>query len=274
MNDVHLIACIFDHGRKEFWTVLVLWSMDCNKDEASRSKDIAEKRFMQGDYIGARKFARKAWQLFPGLEGLGHFIPVVEVHATAHEKSQCGEKDWYGILQCDPSADETCLRKQYRKLALTLHPDKNKATGAEAAFQYISEAWNILSDKAKKAEYDIKRAPPAASPAPNRKSAPVRQNKGTEKPPQQRKKSKSSSTEACNAQTFVHHESSLPKTFWTACPDCKLQYEYSTAYKNKRLCCPFCLKPFIAKELALVLSGQIIWPPTGERGADTFTARR
>ncbi|KAH7282512.1 hypothetical protein KP509_35G034100 [Ceratopteris richardii] len=99
----------------------------------------------------------KAHCIFPDLEGVSQLLAVVDVHIAAQEKDQANELNWYKVLQIDPSADEKTIRKQYRKLALILHPDKNKAIGAEGAFKLISEAWRLLSDKDKKAVYDAKR---------------------------------------------------------------------------------------------------------------------
>ena len=67
------------------------------------------------------------------------------------------EKDWYRILQVDQIADDASIKKQYRKLALFLHPDKNKSIGAEATFKLIGEAANVLSDKTKCMIHDAKR---------------------------------------------------------------------------------------------------------------------
>ncbi|KAJ1394601.1 hypothetical protein SESBI_34061 [Sesbania bispinosa] len=77
--------------------------MECNKDEAARAKEIAERKFSEREYTGAK-------------------------------------------------------RKQYRKLALTLHPDKNKSLGAEGAFKLVSEAWSLLSDKVKRLAYNQNRS--------------------------------------------------------------------------------------------------------------------
>ncbi len=47
-------------------------------------------------------------------------------------------------------ANETDLKKSYRKLALQFHPDKNKAPGAAEAFKAIGNAFAVLSDSEKR----------------------------------------------------------------------------------------------------------------------------
>ncbi|KAM0934875.1 putative DnaJ domain, Chaperone J-domain superfamily [Dioscorea sansibarensis] len=130
--------------------------MECNRDEALRAKEIAERKFYASDFIGAKKFILKAQNLLPALEGVKQMITTLDVY-IAGERRTNGMKDWYAILCIDASADEETLKKQYRKLALQLHPDKNKSFGAEGAFKLISEAWSVLSDKDKKIIYDQKR---------------------------------------------------------------------------------------------------------------------
>jgi curved DNA-binding protein CbpA len=83
-------------------------------------------------------------------------ISTLDVHLASESKID-GESDWYRILSLTTWADEEEVKKQYRKLALQLHPDKNKSVGAEAAFKLISEAWSVLSDKSRKMLYDQKR---------------------------------------------------------------------------------------------------------------------
>lgn len=64
--------------------------------------------------------------------------------------------DYYAVLGVNRDADEDTLKKTYRKLALKWHPDRNpdnKAT-AEKKFKEISEAYEVLSDKNKRAVYD------------------------------------------------------------------------------------------------------------------------
>ncbi|CAL0321092.1 unnamed protein product [Lupinus luteus] len=129
--------------------------MECNKDEAIRAKEIAEKKFAAKDIFGAKKFALKAQNLYPKLEGISQLITTFDIYISTKNRIN-GEVDWYSILGMDRFVDENTLRKQYRKLALELHPDKNKSIGAHGAFILISEAWKILSDKGKRVAYDEK----------------------------------------------------------------------------------------------------------------------
>ncbi|GAA1627252.1 DnaJ C-terminal domain-containing protein [Leucobacter chromiireducens] len=69
------------------------------------------------------------------------------------------EKDFYQILGVSKSVSDAELKKTYRKLARTYHPDSNPGdTAAEAKFKEISEAYAVLSDAEQRAEYDQIRA--------------------------------------------------------------------------------------------------------------------
>jgi molecular chaperone DnaJ len=64
-------------------------------------------------------------------------------------------KDYYGVLGVSRDADEAELKKAYRNLARTFHPDKNQGDKkAEERFKEISEAYGVLSDPEKRAQYD------------------------------------------------------------------------------------------------------------------------
>ncbi|XP_054707142.1 dnaJ homolog subfamily B member 14-like [Uloborus diversus] len=63
-------------------------------------------------------------------------------------------KDFYEILGVAKDAGESDIKKQYRKLALQFHPDKNKAPGATEAFKAIGNAFAVLSDPEKRKQYD------------------------------------------------------------------------------------------------------------------------
>ena len=65
------------------------------------------------------------------------------------------EKDYYAILGVDKKADAATIKKTYRSLARELHPDKTKGDKKlEDRFKEVSEAYEILSDDKKRAEYD------------------------------------------------------------------------------------------------------------------------
>ncbi|KAE8684041.1 hypothetical protein F3Y22_tig00111157pilonHSYRG00016 [Hibiscus syriacus] len=129
--------------------------MECNREEAVKAWGTAEQMMQDGDLEGAMKFALKAQKLFPELENILKLLTVCNVHYSAKNKLSGSEMDWYGVLQIERSVDETSI-KQHKKLALLLHPDKNKFTGAEAAFKLIGEANTILSDQTKRSQYDLK----------------------------------------------------------------------------------------------------------------------
>src|SRR3989304_567760 len=64
------------------------------------------------------------------------------------------KRDYYEILGVGKNAAKDEIKKAYRKLALQYHPDKNKSPGAEEKFKEISEAYAVLSDDTKRAQYD------------------------------------------------------------------------------------------------------------------------
>ncbi|KAK9059633.1 hypothetical protein SSX86_020337 [Deinandra increscens subsp. villosa] len=227
--------------------------MECNKDEAVRAKSIAEKKLSDKDYVGARKFILKAQNLYPGLDGISPMLTTIDVY-IASENKVSGEIDWYGILGANPNDDDETIRTHYRKLALTLHPDKNKSVGADGAFKLLSEAWSLLSDKAKRSAYNERRnnggielkvpsqsgGPPAAAPAAN----------GAHSVP----KRATSKANNRNHQAVVRPPpppvvSRRTDTFWTICHGCKMHYEYLKLYLNHTLLCPNCNQPFLAKEM-------------------------
>ena len=65
-------------------------------------------------------------------------------------------KDYYNILGVKPEATPAAIKAAFRKLAFKHHPDKNPGQEAEAAarFKDISEAYGVLGDAGKRAEYD------------------------------------------------------------------------------------------------------------------------
>ncbi len=63
--------------------------------------------------------------------------------------------DFYELLGVSRDADAAAIKKSYRKLARELHPDANPDdAAAEAKFKEVAEAYEVLSDPAKRANYD------------------------------------------------------------------------------------------------------------------------
>ena len=60
-------------------------------------------------------------------------------------------RDYYEVLGVDKKASEADIKKAYRKKAHQLHPDKG---GDKAKFQEVNEAYQVLGDKNKRAQYD------------------------------------------------------------------------------------------------------------------------
>ena len=64
-------------------------------------------------------------------------------------------KDYYEVLGVAKDADESTIKKAYRKLAMKYHPDRNPDNKeAEEKFKEIGEAYEVLSDADKRAAYD------------------------------------------------------------------------------------------------------------------------
>jgi DnaJ-class molecular chaperone len=63
-------------------------------------------------------------------------------------------KNYYTILAISQEASQLEIKTAYRKLALQYHPDKNKSHNASEKFIEITEAYDILIDIVKRAEYD------------------------------------------------------------------------------------------------------------------------
>ncbi|CAN4097488.1 unnamed protein product [Withania somnifera] len=219
--------------------------MEKNVEEALQAKANAERKFAERDFASAKNYALRAQMLCPQLEGISQMVATFSVHSAAEMKVN-GEFDFYTILGMDPSANRAKLKKQYKRMAVLLHPDKNKSVGADGAFRFVSEAWTVLSDRAKRSSYDQRRnlftlhtsgvgnyASYSNSPAPHGRL----------------------------------------DTFWTVCTSCQVQYEYHRKYVNKRLSCKNCRGVFIAVETGLApVNGSYAfspWPYVPENGYKT-----
>jgi len=64
------------------------------------------------------------------------------------------KRDYYDVLGVSRDASEEEIKKAFRRLAFRYHPDRNKDGGAEERFKEINEAFEVLSDPAKRSAYD------------------------------------------------------------------------------------------------------------------------
>lgn len=167
--------------------------MDGNKDEAVKCRQLAEKYHREGNKKKALKFLEKAQKLYPSKEveeliatlskngmsastthkdkGSKENLRHRSSHASANGEATSEQKDYtpdqleavkkirkckdyYEILGVSKDAPDADLKKQYKKLALQFHPDKNRAPGASEAFKAIGNAFAVLTDADKRRRYD------------------------------------------------------------------------------------------------------------------------
>ncbi|KAK7579807.1 hypothetical protein V9T40_000436 [Parthenolecanium corni] len=165
--------------------------MEVNKDEAYRCIDIALASISGGNRDKAVRFLQKAEKLYSTprarklleelmkSESSDQFSEPRKRTNIKRDPSKSEEKpdrstqaeytseqlqfvqrvkkckDYYEILNVTKEATDSEIKKSYKKLALQLHPDKNKAPGAAEAFKAIGNAVAILTDAEKRKQYDL-----------------------------------------------------------------------------------------------------------------------
>ncbi|XP_040377704.1 atherin-like [Oryza brachyantha] len=176
------------------------------QDGAVQAKNMAERCFLRGDVAGAKQWCQNAQRLDPDLPGVAQAAAAYAVHCAAARKvlgpDGCGP-DWYAVLGLPPPRSglltHDAVKKQYRKLCLLVHPDKNTSPAADGAFKFVQDAWKALSashpppeaaaapcTRPKRAE-DLYRTKPATASArkPPEPPKPTRQQQPPPPPPKQ-----------------------------------------------------------------------------------------
>ncbi|CAM0877823.1 unnamed protein product [Alopecurus aequalis] len=112
---------------------------EANREEAERACQRAEEHFLAGNVAAARRLAGKAQRLYPSLPGVANAVAAYAVHAAA--------PDWHAVLGVDRPATADKVKRQFRRLSLLVHPDKNRsaAAAAEGAFKLLTKACDALS---------------------------------------------------------------------------------------------------------------------------------
>ncbi|MBA0745935.1 hypothetical protein Gogos_008492 [Gossypium gossypioides] len=213
-----------------------------NRAEAVRLLGIAEKLLQNRDFNGSRDFAILAQETEPLLDGSDQILAVADV-ILAGEKRINNHQDWYSILQIDGrSEDNDLIKKQYRRLALLLHPDKNKSPFADHAFQLVADAWAVLSNSSKKSLYDKELS--LFTRIDLSSGGGDRSNQAGKLPVTRKGQSRTP-----NPKTPNENQRSRMATFWTACPYCYRLFEYPRAYESCCLRCQNCEKAFHAVDI-------------------------
>uniref|UniRef100_A0A164U8T2 J domain-containing protein n=1 Tax=Daucus carota subsp. sativus TaxID=79200 RepID=A0A164U8T2_DAUCS len=185
------------------------------EEEAIRLKTLAEESYTSSDLNSALKLAKKSLRLCPHLDGTSDLITAFKIlRSGAASSTVDSSPDWYKILQIEPFSHINTIKKQYKKLALTLHPDKNPFAASEEAFKLVGDAFRVLSDKIRRKEYDMKLRI------------------------------------ALQEKEVAEMDKEGVEVFWTACSTCRLLHQFERKYLGHSLMCPSCKKSFKAVEFS------------------------
>ncbi|KAL7585288.1 hypothetical protein Lser_V15G44558 [Lactuca serriola] len=225
-----------------------------SKAEAERLLGIAEKLLQGKDLNGCRDFALLAQETEPLLDGSDQILAVVDVLIAADKRIN-NHPDWYGILQLESRRnDDDLIKRQYRRLALLLHPDKNKFPFADTAFKLVADAWALLSDSSRKSAYDNESFAFSKVDLVSMKNQREKENQNQnqnnpiqrEKIPVRRNPADVGAAANQAGATATVTSNQKEANIWTACPYCYNLYEYPKMYDGCCLRCQSCKRAFQA----------------------------
>lgn len=93
--------------------------------------------------LGRRPYAGLQWRQRSGCNP--SLFAAERLHKHSRALSIGSQRDPYSVLGVRRGASKEEVKKAYRKLAMTWHPDRNKSPGAEAKFKEITEAYTAIN---------------------------------------------------------------------------------------------------------------------------------
>jgi curved DNA-binding protein CbpA len=96
---------------------------------------------------------------------------VAKQHAQRDTQPVTELRDYYEILEVDPTADREAIRASYRLLARRYHPDR--PDGSAPRMVLLNEAWTVLSDRGRRARFDRRGSVLIGMHAPKRPELPA-----------------------------------------------------------------------------------------------------
>ncbi|KAF3448873.1 hypothetical protein FNV43_RR09589 [Rhamnella rubrinervis] len=111
-----LVLSLTDSGKKK-----KMVEAEEREQEAQRLKSLAEAKFEDSNLKSALRYAKRAQRLCPKLDGLEAMVTSFKVLRTGSDSTN---PDWYGVLEVEPFSHINTIKKQYKRLAFLLHPDK------------------------------------------------------------------------------------------------------------------------------------------------------
>ncbi|KAI8130261.1 DnaJ like protein subfamily C member 14 [Lucilia cuprina] len=163
--DIVVLGCSILYER-------LLYAYECGKMYAKQlHKDLKQNSNKPGIWFKnyCRKFDAKFsktskwafWRRFykkKPPEATSEAIKTGRLPATGEEAMyqllNCKGKDAYSILGVPPNSSQEQIRKHYKKIAVLVHPDKNKQAGAEEAFKVLQRAFELIGEPENRLAYD------------------------------------------------------------------------------------------------------------------------
>ncbi|XP_076888714.1 uncharacterized protein LOC143539227 [Bidens hawaiensis] len=192
-----------------------------SRAEADRLLGIAATLLEQKDLSVARDFALLAQETDPLLDASDQIMAITDVLIAADKQiNNLNHHHLYAVLNIDihRTNDPESIKQQYRRLAILLHPDKNKFAFSRDAFKLVGDTWAVLSNPGMKMAFDKELL--EFFNKNQREKMPVRRNAG-------------------NNKGLLEN-----MNIWTLCPYCYYLYEYPKVLEGYCLRCQHCDRAF------------------------------